>query len=63
MDGQTLKAGSVTGLTTVKNPITLARAVMEKSPHVMMIGGGAEKFAKEQGLEIVDPSYFRTEER
>ncbi|HYC27799.1 MAG TPA: isoaspartyl peptidase/L-asparaginase [Chitinophagaceae bacterium] len=63
MDGSTLKAGSVAGLTTVKNPITLARAVMEKSPHVMMIGGGAEKFAKEQGLEIVDPSYFRTEDR
>lgn len=63
MDGSTLKAGSVAGLTTVKNPITLARAVMEKSPHVMMIGGGAEKFAREQGLEIVDPSYFRTEDR
>ncbi|HYE54026.1 MAG TPA: isoaspartyl peptidase/L-asparaginase [Chitinophagaceae bacterium] len=63
MDGQTLKAGAVAGLTTVKNPITAARAVMEKSPHVMMIGGGAEKFAKEQNLEIVDPSYFRTEDR
>lgn len=63
MDGQTLKAGAVAGLTVVKNPITLARAVMEKSPHVMMIGGGAEKFAREQKLEIVDPSYFRTEER
>jgi len=63
MDGQTLKAGAVAGLTTVKNPITLARAVMEKSPHVMMIGGGAEKFAREQKLEIVDPSYFHTEDR
>ena len=63
MDGKTLKAGSVAGLTVVKNPITLARAVMEKSPHVMMIGGGAEKFAREQKLEIVDPSYFRTEDR
>ena len=63
MDGQTLKAGSVAGLTIVKNPITLARAVMEKSPHVMMIGGGAEKFAKEQKLEIVDPKYFYTEDR
>ena len=63
MDGQTLKAGAVAGLTTVKNPITAARAVMEKSPHVMMIGGGAEKFAREQKLEIVDPSYFRTDDR
>lgn len=63
MDGQTLKAGAVAGLTTVRNPITLARAVMEKSPHVMMIGGGAEKFAREQKLEIVDPSYFYTEDR
>lgn len=63
MDGQTLKAGAVAGLTVVKNPITAARAVMEKSPHVMMIGGGAEKFAKEQKLEIVDPGYFRTEDR
>ncbi|HEX6181899.1 MAG TPA: isoaspartyl peptidase/L-asparaginase, partial [Chitinophagaceae bacterium] len=63
MDGQTLKAGSVAGLTIVKNPITLARAVMEKSPHVMMIGGGAEKFAKEQKLDIVDPKYFYTEDR
>jgi len=63
MDGQTLKAGAVAGLTTVRNPISLARAVMEKSPHVMMIGGGAEQFAREQKLEIVDPSYFRTEDR
>jgi beta-aspartyl-peptidase (threonine type) len=63
MDGQTLKAGAVAGLTTVRNPITAARAVMEKSPHVMMIGGGAEKFAREQKLEIVDPSYFHTEDR
>jgi L-asparaginase / beta-aspartyl-peptidase len=63
MDGQTLKAGAVAGLTTVKSPIGLARAVMERSSHVMMIGGGAEKFAREQKLEIVDPSYFYTEER
>lgn len=63
MNGQTLAAGSVAGLTTVKNPISAARAVMEKSPHVMMIGAGAEKFAKQQGLEIVDPSYFYTESR
>ena len=58
MDGSTLMAGSVAGITTVKNPITAAYAVMTKSPHVMMIGRGAEKFAGEQGLEIVDPSYF-----
>lgn len=63
MDGQTLKAGAVAGLTTVKHPITAARAVMEKSPHVMMIGGGAEQFAREQRLEIVDPSYFHTDDR
>ncbi|MET0466746.1 MAG: isoaspartyl peptidase/L-asparaginase [Chitinophagaceae bacterium] len=63
MDGKTLVAGSVAGVTTIRNPITAARAVMEKSPHVMMAGAGAEKFAAQQGLEIVDPSYFFTEER
>lgn len=63
MDGKTLGAGSVAGVTTIKNPITVARAVMEKSPHVMMAGKGAEQFAKQQGLDIVDPSYFYTEDR
>jgi L-asparaginase / beta-aspartyl-peptidase len=63
MDGKTLKAGAVAGLSVVKNPVSLARAVMEKSPHVMMISKGAEQFAREKGVEIVDPSYFRTEER
>ena len=63
MDGKTLAAGSVAGVTTIKNPISAARTVMEKSEHVMMIGKGAEKFAAEQGLEIVDPSYFFTEDR
>ncbi len=63
MDGKTLAAGAVAGLHHVKNPITLARAVMEKSPHVMMIGDGAEKFAKEQGIELVDEKYFFTQER
>src|SRR5688500_7017278 len=63
MSGKTLEAGAVAGVTTIKNPISAARAVMEKSPHVMMTGRGAEQFAQEQGQEIVDPSYFRTEER
>jgi beta-aspartyl-peptidase (threonine type) len=63
MNGKTLAAGSVAGVTTIKNPISAAKAVMEKSPHVMMAGVGAEKFAKQQGLEIVDPSYFYTEDR
>ncbi|RYY98904.1 MAG: isoaspartyl peptidase/L-asparaginase [Chitinophagaceae bacterium] len=63
MDGQTLKAGSVASVTTVRNPVSAARAVMDKSEHVMMIGAGAEKFAQQQGLEIVDPSYFYTEAR
>lgn len=63
MDGQSLKAGSVAGVTTIRNPIAAARAVMDKSQHVMMAGRGAEQFAKEQGLEIVDPSYFRTDAR
>lgn len=63
MEGKTLKAGAIAGVTTIKNPISTAIAVMEKSPHVMMAGKGAETFAKEQGLEIVDPSYFYTESR
>ncbi len=63
MNGQDLKAGSVAGVTTIKNPISAARAVMEKSEHVMMAGKGAEKFARQAGLEMVDPSYFHTESR
>ncbi|WP_026896946.1 isoaspartyl peptidase/L-asparaginase family protein [Daejeonella oryzae] len=63
MDGKTLMAGSVAGVTTIKNPITAARAVMEKSEHVMMVGSGAEKFARESGVEIVDPKYFWTKSR
>jgi beta-aspartyl-peptidase (threonine type) len=58
MDGSNLMAGAIAGVTTVKNPIAAAYAVMTKSEHVMMVGKGAEKFAEEQGLEIVDPSYF-----
>lgn len=63
MDGKTLKAGGAAGLHHVKNPITLARTVMERSPHVLMFGDGAELFAKEQGLELVDEKYFWTKER
>ncbi|MEW6362730.1 MAG: isoaspartyl peptidase/L-asparaginase family protein [Pyrinomonadaceae bacterium] len=63
MDGKTLKAGAVAGLHRVKNPITLARAVMEKSEHVMLIGDGAEQFAAEQKIELVDPKYFWTQPR
>ncbi len=63
MDGSSLKAGSVAGITTVKNPITAARAVMEKTEHVMLAGKGADEFAKSVGCEIVDPSYFRTDAR
>lgn len=63
MDGKTLAAGSVASVSVIKNPITAARAVMEKSGHVMLIGKGAEEFARQQGLEIVDPRYFYTEDR
>jgi len=63
MDGATLKAGSVAGVSTIKNPVTAARAVMEQSEHVMLIGNGAEKFAQEKKLEIVSPEYFYTEPR
>jgi beta-aspartyl-peptidase (threonine type) len=63
MEGKNLKAGAVAGLHHVKNPISLARKVMENSPHVMMISDGAEKFAKEQGIELVSEKYFWTQER
>jgi len=63
MDGKTMKAGAVAGVTIIKNPISAARAVMDKSEHVMMAGKGAELFATKMGLEIVDPSYFWTEKR
>jgi L-asparaginase / beta-aspartyl-peptidase len=58
MDGSNLMAGAVAGVTTVKNPITAAYAVMTQSEHVMMVGKGAEVFAEKSGCEIVDPSYF-----
>ncbi|MGE5191045.1 MAG: isoaspartyl peptidase/L-asparaginase family protein [Deltaproteobacteria bacterium] len=63
MEGRSKKAGAVAGVTTVKNPISAARAVKEKTKHVMLIGRGAELFAEEAGLEIVDPKYFRTQHR
>ncbi|WP_336980819.1 isoaspartyl peptidase/L-asparaginase [Altererythrobacter fulvus] len=63
MDGKTQKAGSVAGITRTRHPIALARAVMDKSRHVMLSGAGADIFSQEQGLEQVDPSWFRTEER
>jgi beta-aspartyl-peptidase (threonine type) len=64
MDGRTRMAGAVAGVKRIKNPIRLARLVMEKSPHVMMVGDGAETFAREQGgIEFVPESYFRTELR
>lgn len=63
MNGADLAAGAVAGVTTVKSPIALARAVMEKSVHVMLSGKGAEQFASEQGLDLVDNSYFNTDAR
>lgn len=63
MDGATLQAGAVAGLRHVRNPIDLARAVLQHSPHVMMIGEGAETFAREQGVVLVDSTYFYTESR
>ena len=63
MDGSTLQAGAVAGVKTVKNPISAARKVMEKTWHVMLSGDGADHFAAEQGLEIVDNNYFYTERR
>jgi L-asparaginase / beta-aspartyl-peptidase len=63
MDGRTRAAGAVAGVTRTRHPISLARAVMERSPHVMLIGEGAEAFARTQNLEEVPPSYFFTERR
>ena len=60
MDGRTRAAGAVAGLRTVRAPISAARTVMEKSPHVLLSFDGAEEFAREQGLETVDPSWFET---
>ena len=63
MTGLDLNAGAVAGVTNIKNPISAARAVMEQSEHVMLAGAGAEIFAEQEGLEVVDPSYFYTQKR
>ncbi|HWQ86826.1 isoaspartyl peptidase/L-asparaginase family protein, partial [Brevundimonas sp.] len=63
MNGPDLTAGAVAGLTRTRHPIAAARAVMERSPHVMLIGEGADSFAASVGLEQVDPSFFFTERR
>ena len=63
MDGRTLAAGAVADVTRTRHPISLARAVMEHSPHVFLVGDGADAFAKSRGLEQVDPSFFFTERR
>jgi beta-aspartyl-peptidase (threonine type) len=63
MVGNTLDAGAISGVTRVKNPIALAIKVMTDSPHVMLSGEGAEEFASEKGIELVEPSYFYTENR
>ena len=63
MNGADLTAGSVAGLTTTRHPVAAARAVMERSPHVMLIGPGADAFAASVGLEQVDPAFFFTERR
>lgn len=63
MDGESLNAGAVAGVTRIKNPISAARMVMDQSPHVLLSGSGAEKFADIQGMEMVDTAYFRTQRR
>ncbi len=63
MDGAMLRAGAVANVTRSRNPISVARAVMEQTPHVMLIGEGADAFSKLHGLAQVEPSYFRVEER
>jgi beta-aspartyl-peptidase (threonine type) len=63
MDGAGRNAGAVAAVTRTRNPVSLARAVMEASPHVLLAGAGADRFAAEQGVEAVDPSWFETPER
>lgn len=61
MDGKTKKAGAVAAINRLKNPISAARMIMEKSEHVFMIGDGAERFCRDQGMELVSPLYFWTD--
>jgi beta-aspartyl-peptidase (threonine type) len=63
MDGSTLACGAVAAVTTVRNPVTLARLVMQKSRHVFLVGPGAETFGRSAGVEFVDPHYFDTRRR
>lgn len=63
MDGAGLRAGAVAGLRHVRNPVSLARAVMDRSPHVLLAGEGAEAFARDHAIALVDPEYFGTEVR
>lgn len=63
MDGNTLRAGAVCGVTRIRNPVELARAVMDKSDYVMLVGAGAEEFASSHGFSFVPESYFHTAER
>lgn len=63
MDGSSLEAGAVAAVRRIRNPIGAARAVLERSPHVLLVGEGAEAFAADEGLALVDPEYFHTERR
>ncbi len=63
MDGRSLNAGAIAGVRNIKNPIKCARAVMDKSPHVLLIGDGASSFAANMGLELVENEYFSTQDR
>jgi beta-aspartyl-peptidase (threonine type) len=63
MDGASLRAGAVAAVKRIRNPVLAARTVMEKSPHVLLAGAGAEAFAKAHGIALVRPRYFHTEER
>lgn len=63
MNGKDLSSGAVTGVTIVKNPISLARLVMEKTPHILFAGNGADELGRKLGVDIVDPSYFKVERR
>lgn len=63
MEGAALRAGAVAAIRRARNPILVARAVMEKTPHVLLVGSGADRFARKQGIEIVPPDYFSTQQR